>query len=1117
MSAGTKSSFFKGSLITILFVFVPFMAQSASMITSLDFRINPTAQTAKIGDTIHFNMAVIEATQTYLNVTNVVSVSTTSIVISSMLFPAIEPTFVNPLYVFDGARTWRVTNYTNTAIRSVTLSNSNLIAGFSLSNYNILEHADFRGASGVMASGGQASVAIGSILPNLLLYDDGSPSNNDATADDGVYNCVFEVRESYKFNLFGGNVDGSFRKSGNSATNAPFMAPLKINIDGIRPFVLGSYTTPGVFNPAKDVMQIFYGLSESGKVDIAIYYNSVTIRTMTAGGNFQYNNFPFVWDGFSNTGSVQSDGRYVYELTLTDAAGNKGIAHRGIVIVTTVEVENELHVVDPIYSHGGFDEMIASLTVKQRLKNATRKNLQNLGFDFPYNNTFTYSSDYRNYPYLMAQIRIYNSAGQQIMLVNNDADPLSDRDRVYVRHSMQPRLFDEDTGVLLSVDPMFNPYWEVEMCGATNTTVYMSPDYNRENDFDNVFFNPPIYQGNGEYYREYRFSLYSESYMPGTYFFGVRSKLAGKDINVVTEVAAVNTICEEPFFAYNTHAAPDLYSGLGLISEQSFVGFIVEPRPGGTVPDTIPPKVVAFSEYPSAGTIVELGEINTANYLKVTISDAGVGPGSSNLSSIVLIDPNGSAVPGKKAWNGGTAGSTIWELYYIPDNPLTLGGQYTCKITPVDGANNVGQEFSFTFSVLDPNIPVSDVTVVSASGGFVKLSRATSHQVNFLVSRIKATLVKGSSVDVDWQNSTVTVRNEAGQPVSGTAAHITGTNIIEFRPSVSIKDGKYTVYVNAVSLPAGGKVYTAVYSYRFYVTTAGNHYVNLSGTGENSETYMRIASFSESVSGIYASGVEIAPADIRVNTVSASAIYPPPTGYMQVGNVVTFSAPGYSLPLTFNSNYCEVAIRMHYTQEQRNGLAALNLTERDLTLWRWDGTSAWVQIHTISAPVSVGTDNYLEAVISEIPGMNQFAIMRPFTPAGGGGGGGGGGTVIEPIVRFDNTKFFNPDKGFAKIYYADSLAEIGVLGGPGNVEASIYSVSGQKIRYFEYQNPAETHLFTGSDANPFNALEVKFYIMWDGRNDKGVLVRNGMYMMKIKIKKASGETQTISRLLAVVK
>lgn len=1059
-------------------------------------------------------MAVIDATQTYLNVSSVVSVDASNVVVSSMLFPSAEPTLANPLYVFDGVRTWRVTNYTNSTIRSVTLNNTNLIAGFPLINYMTLEYADFTGASGAIASGGQASIAIGSILPNVILYDDGNPVNGDSSANDGVYNCVFEIKESYQFNVFGGNIEGFFTKAGVNATNNKFLSPSKISIDGIRPYVLAAYTDPGVFNPNENVIQIFYGLSESSSVTMKIYYNSVTVRTMTAAGNYQYNNFPFVWDGLDSSGIMQTDGRYAFEFSLADAAGNTGKAYKGVIILTTIELETELSVVDPVYTHGNYDEMIAILTVKQTMKNATRYNLKNVGFDYYYNNNSTYSSSYANYPYMMAQIRIFDSTGSLVSLLDSDSSPGYDRDRIYCDQTQDPELYDEATGVTLTVQTVL-PYGDPDMCGLTNTVIYMSKDDDLENDWDTVFSDPPVHQGGGKYFREYVFVLYSESYSPGTYFFNVRSKLSGKDLIYVSgDLATATTPCEEEIFYYVFHAQPSLTAGMGIMSETANIGFVVEQQPTGTIPDTIPPVVVEYSEYPSSGTILDLSEINSSNYIKVTVSDAGVGPGSTNLSTIELKDPNGSAVPGQKAWNGGSTGSTTWELYYIPDSPLVLGGQYTLKIIPVDGAGNIGSQYEYSFSVLDPNIPVTDVTVVSASGGFVKLSQSTTSQVSLLVNRIKATLTKGSSVEVDWASSTVTVRNEAGVLVSGTSAYLTGTNIIEFKPSVSIKDGKYTVYVTAVTQPVAGKVYTAVYSYKFYVTTAGNYYVNTVGTGENTNTYMRIASFSDSITGIYASGVEVAPSSLTVSVAAPGGIYAEPTGYRVVGEVVFFSVPGFSMPVAFNSNYCEAALRMHYSQLVKDALIANDLTEKDLTLWAWNGVSAWVQIPSISDPVNNGTDNYLETVVSEIPAMNQYAIMRPHVPSTGGGTGGG---VTEPVVRFDNTKAFNPNLTVAKIYYADNLNEIGPLGGTGNVEVSIYSVSGQKVREMQYQDAAENILFTGRDLNPFNSLEEKYYIAWDGKNDKGQLVRNGIYMLKIKITKATGEIQTISRLLAVVK
>jgi hypothetical protein len=103
----SKRSLLASGLFVFLFISIP-QIQAAYIITSLDYQISPTSTVAKIGDNVLFQMAVLDYTSTYSNVTTVGSPSSTTIVVASVNFPIPGPE-VTPLYVYDGVRTWRIT------------------------------------------------------------------------------------------------------------------------------------------------------------------------------------------------------------------------------------------------------------------------------------------------------------------------------------------------------------------------------------------------------------------------------------------------------------------------------------------------------------------------------------------------------------------------------------------------------------------------------------------------------------------------------------------------------------------------------------------------------------------------------------------------------------------------------------------------------------------------------------------------------------------------------------------------------------------------------------------------------------------------------------------------
>lgn len=1088
------------------------------IISSLDHTITPTAQTAKIGDTIYFRLAAIDVTKSYADVT-VATVTTSAIYLYSPTFPGSFPGF---MYVYDGERTWEITTYTpnplNASQNTLMINNSTLKSGKNCSDYFTLQYSTFSVAEGNMVSGGSALIDIGTSLYGILLYDDGDVSqHNDAVAGDGVYNTKFLVRESYQFNIKNASVVGHFSFGSTKANNDGFISPSKLSIDGIRPSIELVNASPNPCNPETELLQFYYYLTENCSVTLKVFYGSVTVKTLSATGYYGFNQ-PILWDGLSNTGVMQTDGDFSYRFEITDTAGNTGRSYSGPVKLTTVQVLTDIYSIDAKYTNIGVPMTVVKLRVNSELKNATRANLANLGFDYTTGEIPGISHDFRNYPWLYHDVKIYSSSGTLIETFKKDDSANYDMDWIY-KNIDSPQFGD---GLSMAGNSYSGPDLPVDLCAADTGTVYTSGDGDETNDWDMAFLNSftdGAYD-DGVFTMSSNFIFYSKSISPGTYIAAVRGILVGKYILPIYNSETSSYIWEQTpdcggttktIRYYKLHIMPSYFEdesynvisderGYGLCSTQRTCSFIVEQDPGVPLPDTTPPQIVAYSEYPSDGSIVEPNVLGPSNYLKVMITDEGVGAGPTNLSTFTLKDPYGNPVPGQIAWNAGNPGTKSWEVYYIPDNVLTIGGRYSYTVVPVDANYNIGQSKTFTFDIKDTSIPVvTNMSVQSPSGTISELSPSTSTQINFLVSKINATIIPGGSADVDWTLSTITVRNNStGNYINGSVSHTGGTNLLSFTPNTVLSDGNYTVFVTTVSKNG----YSGVYSYTFYITTAGITYINLSGTGENSTTYMIISVFTETTSGIVNSiGNTISPKSITVTAVSSPPT--PPGTYAIIGTAVSFTAQ--NMPLTFNPTLCSATLRMHFTNTDITILNNLKLSENDLTLWYYDGV-AWNRITSISNPVTSGSDHYIETTITNLSQNTIFALMYSVPP-----------TVVALKKYTDDLrsdKVFNPEKGNAVIYfydkdgiYLESLLNV------KEIKINIYNLYGTLVRTINYPRDS-SYFYDYTWLGGITPVYVS-YFLFDGKNDKGANLKNGLYIIKILIKKTDGSEVNKTRIIVI--
>ncbi len=109
--------------------------------------------------------------------------------------------------------------------------------------------------------------------------------------------------------------------------NAEAQKTATIKVDTIAPQISAVSAAPDPFSPnldgIKDNVSIYFSASEDSGVTIKLYGPSGFVRKLvedkaiTAGAHSE------VWNGTNDAGSIVSDGNYLYNITLTDRAGNR--------------------------------------------------------------------------------------------------------------------------------------------------------------------------------------------------------------------------------------------------------------------------------------------------------------------------------------------------------------------------------------------------------------------------------------------------------------------------------------------------------------------------------------------------------------------------------------------------------------------------------------------------------------------------------------------------------------------------------------------------------------------------------------------------------------------------
>jgi hypothetical protein len=185
-------------------------------------------------------------------------------------------------------------------------------------------------------------------------------------------------------------------------------------------------------------------------------------------------------------------------------------------------------------------------------------------------------------------------------------------------------------------------------------------------------------------------------------------------------------------------------------------------------------------------------------------------------------------------------------------------------------------------------------------------------------------------------------------------------------------------------------------------------------------------------------------------------------------------------------------------------LVPLGISKSALALMGFNGSS-WQVISNAAVDSTSGTKNsYTVDAPLSADAYVAYGIFYS-TPSSGPGA-----LPTPTAVTYANTKAFNPRHSNsvfrkARFYYSDQA--------PKDVEARIFDTSGALIR----------SLTLGSGINAGDVRvdatygTAAYYFEWDGRNDSGTLVRNGLYLVRWRVTKTDGSSDTQVKPVALIK
>jgi hypothetical protein len=462
-------------------------------------------------------------------------------------------------------------------------------------------------------------------------------------------------------------------------------------------------------------------------------------------------------------------------------------------------------------------------------------------------------------------------------------------------------------------------------------------------------------------------------------------------------------------------------------------------------------------------------------------------------------------------------------ITFTPFGALTIGGTYTMMVKGSSPGGSISDSTT-TFVLQDTATPeVSNIQVLSSIGGTPVSIYPQSGPVtiNNSATQIWLTLAIPftSTNSIKWDScaiSLVPVVNGVDQSALPVKRLTTGTpndNVIRFQISSPIYTaGTYKVQVIAVSQDSAGNTFTgpdSTFSAPLFNILTNNNVISVflqdpyASSGSN-----LVLQMIKPLTVNSTQGAVTVPENIRAGY--PSTVASAPTGYapLVVGSGAN-QGLAYTMQffqgltgltgLTFNSTSPTTVNMYYYGTDVPSGIS-----QSALALYGYM-SGAWVRMSPSTNIGSIDINNYTLSLASTDVLPDYLGIFYPLNV------GNVTPTAVPTAIPFNSTRSFNPGHADpvhrkARIYYSEVMV--------AEVEAKVYNVGGVLIRTLT-SGSGSVNLGQFTRDAAYNAN--RYYFEWDGANDSGTTVKNGIYVVVTRVKLRDGSTKTLKTPLALIK
>jgi hypothetical protein len=638
---------------------------------------------------------------------------------------------------------------------------------------------------------------------------------------------------------------------------------------------------------------------------------------------------------------------------------------------------------------------------------------------------------------------------------------------------------------------------------------------------------------------------------PGAYEIHLRGILTGLTFSILKTTGSEADPCSPTaqYSGYPTHFWPTAKTelgsncgtcaGKGMFVENNKMVLVISDNPPGDT-DLTPPSVVGTD--PANNTTVVPGLYGPGKPIAVSVHE-DQSPLDRNNSYLKLQRNLGTVtefVEGVSTFDGAVGGKD-GVLYFIPKNSLDTGGTYTIQITVCNiGTPGAGKclNTTSTFVIEDKTAPqLFSAWAVTAFGVSYQVYSGT--QTGLFPTPLDSLKEISVTIMIPSGNGTTNIINpdlcslslirttdNAQVPITLESKQLATDSrslTLTYRlDQIYYQSASFRIDVSAASQNPldQTKTYAATITNppSFFTSNPGN-LVNIcqGPCGAGSTVVLSMLSYTAvtgSVGNPTAAMQSITPnaATIYGLSLNPASIPALPSGYSLLPNTAPLQFGVGAIPI-YNMNFkSDATVNVTVYFDSVNIPAGLTPTSISVKGYTYKLlVNPWQDLPATFTPVmgrNLITFSYVSTGANGVTIPDVFVVVYPqsaaiasgFTP-----------TPVPVALDFGNTRSFNPkhvDPVHRSAVFYYSYVPV------ADVEARVFNVGGTLIRTLTVKNnDISLVAFTTDPATGKNG----YFFTWDGTNDSKDLVKNGIYLVRYRVKLLDGNVTTENKVVALIR